>query len=123
MYQGVIKDEIRVREKAAAAAAKLLHPSSASASTEAVAHSSSTPLNTPSSPVQQPAPAGVDPDCDTCRISPPPQLVEAQSRDERRAERQAREREYELQKQLAGRLQREQGTGGVGSHPSTERLV
>lgn len=112
MYQGVLKDEARLREKAAAAAA-----ASASAVASAVP-----PLNTPSAPVQQPA-AVSDPDCETCRISPPPQLVEAQSKDERRAERLAREKEYEAQKRLAGQLSREQGTGGVGARPSTERLV
>lgn len=108
-----MKDEARLREKAAAAAA---------AAANAVASAVPPPLNTPSAPVQQPA-AVSDPDCETCRISPPPQLVEAQSKDERRAERIAREKEYEAQKRLAGQLSREQGTGGVGARPSTERLV
>jgi protein PET117 len=70
MYQGVIRDEIRVREKAAA----LKNTAT-----------SSPPLNTPSAPVQQPA-AVIDENCDTCRISPPPQLLEAQSGEERRKE-------------------------------------
>jgi protein PET117 len=50
----------------------------------------------------------VDPDCETCRISPPPQLLEAQSHEERKKEREARSREYEEQKGLADRLAKEQ---------------
>lgn len=92
MYQGVIRDEIRVREKAAAL------------------KNSSPPLNTPSAPVQQPA-AVMDENCETCHISPPPQLLEAQSAEERRRDREARGREYYEQKGLAERLVKEQGSG------------
>lgn len=74
MYQGVIKDEERLREKAL-------------------------------KKVQQPA-AVVDEDCVTCVVSPPPQLLEAQSKEQRAAERQARLEEYEAQKGLAQRLSR-----------------
>ncbi|EKC99716.1 hypothetical protein A1Q2_06026 [Trichosporon asahii var. asahii CBS 8904] len=75
MYQGVIKDEERLREKAL-------------------------------KKVQQPA-AVVDEDCVTCVVSPPPQLLEAQSKEQRAAERQARLEEYEAQKGLAQRLSRQ----------------
>ncbi|WWD15710.1 hypothetical protein CI109_100132 [Kwoniella shandongensis] len=127
MYQGVVKDEARVAAKAAASAAASLLPAAltpASLATPTTSHSSSTPLNTPSSPVQQPLtptppkPVGgvgvaqpaavIDEDCLTCQISPPPQLLEAQSAEERKAERQARAKEYEEQKALGGRLAREQ---------------
>jgi protein PET117 len=94
MYQGVIRDEIRVREKAAA-----LKNSN-----------SSPPLNTPSAPVQQPA-SVIDDNCETCRISPPPQLLEAQTSEERRREREARGKEYLEQKGLGERLVKEQGSG------------
>lgn len=92
MYQGVIRDEIRVREKAA------------------LKNSTTPPLNTPSAPVQQPA-AVMDADCETCHISPPPQLLEAQSGEERKREREARGREYFEQKSLQDRLVKEQGWG------------
>ena len=93
MYQGVLRDEARLREKALS-----------------VQNSHSTPpLNTPSAPIQQPAPV-MDADCETCRISPPPQLLEAQSGEERRRERELRGKEYYEQKGLAERLSREQGT-------------
>jgi protein PET117 len=66
---------------------------------------------------KQPA-AVIDEDCETCRISPPAELLESQSREVRRAEREAREAEYRQQKDLAGRLGREQGVhvgdGGIG---------
>lgn len=75
MYQGVIKDEERLREKAL-------------------------------KKVQQPA-AVVDEDCVTCVVSPPPQLLEAQSKEQRAAERQTRLEEYEAQKGLAQRLSRQ----------------
>jgi len=95
MYQGVIRDEIRVREKAAAL------------------KNSAPPLNTPSAPVQQPA-SVIDENCETCRISPPPQLLEAQTSEERRREREARGKEYLEQKGLGERLVKEQG-GGDGT--------
>jgi protein PET117 len=95
MYQGVLRDEARVREKAALAAAASSAPSHAQ------------PLSTPSAIVRQPAPT-IDPDCEVCRISPPPQLVEVQSPSERRAEREAREREYVAQRRLAEDLGRSQ---------------
>ncbi|ORY21593.1 hypothetical protein BCR39DRAFT_591537 [Naematelia encephala] len=69
--------------------------------------SSSPPLNTPSSPVQQPA-SVIDEDCETCKISPPPELVEKQSADERKKERRERWEEYERQKNLGQRLEAEQ---------------
>lgn len=100
MYQGVLRDEARLREKA-----QQLHLQTSAPPPP------SPPLNTPSAPVQQPAPQ-LDDDCETCRISPPPQLLEAQSADERRREREARGREYEEQKGLAERLGREQGRAG-----------
>lgn len=92
MYQGVLRDEARLREKAL----KL---------------QTNPPLNTPSAPVQQPS-SVIDEDCETCRISPPPQLLEAQSAEERRRERELRSKEYEDQKGLAEKLSREQGTEG-----------
>ncbi|OWZ80534.1 hypothetical protein C365_01007 [Cryptococcus neoformans Bt85] len=91
MYQGILKDDARLAAKAAAAAAA------------AATQSQSQPQ-----PVIQPAPT-VDPDCTTCVISPPPQLLEAQSAEQRAREREGRKREYEEQKQLAGRLATEQG--------------
>lgn len=72
MYQGIVKDEARLREKAL-------------------------------KKVQQPD-AVVDEDCVTCVISPPPQLLEAQTKEQRAIERQARLEEYEAQKALAQRL-------------------
>lgn len=90
MYQGVIRDEERVREKALKR-------------------------------VQQPA-AVVDDDCATCVISPPPQLLEAQSAEQRAKERQARLDEYEAQKGLARRLSNEPARLPVPSAAS-ERLV
>jgi protein PET117 len=93
MYQGVLRDEARLRDKALLLSQQ----------------TSSPPLNTPSAPIQQPA-AVADADCETCRISPPPQLLEAQSGEERRKEREARGKEYYEQKGLAERLSREQGT-------------
>ncbi|KIR31207.1 hypothetical protein I352_06487 [Cryptococcus deuterogattii MMRL2647] len=87
MYQGILKDDARLAAKAAAAAAA---------------------TQSQSQPVTQPAPS-VDPDCTTCVISPPPQLLEAQSAEQRAREREGRKREYEEQKQLAGRLATEQG--------------
>jgi protein PET117 len=97
MYQGVLRDEARLREKALALSKN-----------PTPIPTSSAPLNTPSAPIQQPA-STLDPDCETCRISPPPQLLEAQSHEERKREREARGREYEEQKGLAERLGREQG--------------
>lgn len=93
MYQGVIKDEERVRLKAL---------------TKEQAIATSPPLNTPSAPVQQPA-AVIDEDCVTCAISPPPELVESQSKEQRAAERRERMAEYEAQKGLANKLGNEQG--------------
>ncbi|KIR57757.1 hypothetical protein I312_102993 [Cryptococcus bacillisporus CA1280] len=87
MYQGILKDDARLAAKAAAAAAA---------------------SQSRSQPLTQPAPT-VDPDCTTCVISPPPQLLEAQSAEQRAREREGRKREYEEQKQLAGRLATEQG--------------
>ncbi|ADV20624.1 hypothetical protein I305_06363 [Cryptococcus gattii E566] len=87
MYQGILKDDARLAAKAAAAAAA---------------------TQSQSQPVAQPAPT-VDPDCTTCVISPPPQLLESQSAEQRAREREGRKREYEEQKQLAGRLATEQG--------------
>ncbi|WVR04990.1 hypothetical protein IAU60_002002 [Kwoniella sp. DSM 27419] len=113
MYQGVVKDEARLAAKAAAllknATSPAPSPSSSSTSTlNTPVHSSNTPLNTPSSPVQQPAPV-VDPECQTCVVSPPPQLLEAQSAEQRSRERQLRMREYEDQKRLDVKLRDEQG--------------
>ena len=101
MYQGVIKDEERMRQRAL-----LQQPQSPTA----IQATSTPPLNTPSAPVQQPA-AVVDPDCVTCVISPPPELVEAQSKEQRAAERAGRMAEYEAQRGLARRLEQEQGVG------------
>ena len=121
MYQGVLRDEARVRDKALA----LLSTPSPSPPR---AHSSGTPLNTPSSPVQQPISTSspvlqpnstsspvlqpdpsIDEDCATCVISPPARLVEAQSADRRAREREDRQVEYEAQRQLGEKLGREQG--------------
>jgi len=93
MYQGVLKDEERVRLKAL---------------TKAQATATSPPLNTPSAPVQQPA-AVIDEDCVTCAVSPPPELVEGQSKEQRAVERAERMAEYEAQKGLANKLGSEQG--------------
>lgn len=71
------------------------------------------PLNTPSAPISQPAPV-MDEDCETCRISPPPQLLEAQSAEERKREREIRAKEYIDQKGLGERLGKEQGQGQGG---------
>jgi protein PET117 len=103
MYQGVLKDEERLRQKALA----LLNPT-APTSTNSTPQTHTTPLNTPSSPVQQPAPV-VDPDCITCTISPPPELVESQSKEQRAKERRERYLEYEAQKGLGRKLEQEQG--------------
>lgn len=65
----------------------------------------------------------MDEDCDTCRISPPAALLEAQSKDARRAEREAREAEYKQQRSLAGRLEREQGVGVGDGRTGGGRLV
>ncbi|ODO03526.1 hypothetical protein L198_02374 [Cryptococcus wingfieldii CBS 7118] len=79
MGQGIIKDEARLAAKAALK------------------------LQASSSPVTQPAPT-IDPECTTCVVSPPPQLLEAQSAESRAKEREGRRREYEDQKLLADRL-------------------
>ena len=120
MYQGVIRDEERVRDKALA----LLSLSPLSTSPSAASTSASTssppslpsrsysaPLNTPSASIQQPAPV-VDEECPTCIASPSPQLVEAQSAGERARDREERRIEYEVQKDLGDRLEREQGVEG-----------
>ncbi|BEI85415.1 hypothetical protein CcaverHIS002_0508160 [Cutaneotrichosporon cavernicola] len=91
MYQGVIRDEERVREKALKR-------------------------------VQQPA-AVVDDDCVTCVISPPPQLLEAQTAEQRAKERQGRLAEYEAQKGLARRLSMERDSPAVPAPVASERLV
>lgn len=88
MYQGVVKDEERIRERAL-------------------------------KKVQQPD-AVVDDDCATCVVSPPPQLLEAQSKEERARERKARLDEYEAQKGLAQRLAR---TAPVQVAQEEQRLV
>ncbi|WVQ98562.1 hypothetical protein IAU59_005688 [Kwoniella sp. CBS 9459] len=127
MYQGVLKDEARLAEKAAAllkAAASPITASTSSSSSSSSpsntqAHSSNTPLNTPSSPVQQPAPT-IDPECQTCVVSPPPQLLESQSAEQRAKERQLRMKEYEDQKRLDVRLRDAQG---VSKEPTGSRLV
>lgn len=74
--------------------------------------------------VQQPA-AVVDDECVTCVISPPPQLVEAQSAEQRARDRKARLDEYEAQKGLARRLQAQHEGGAASSVAVTagERLV
>lgn len=113
MYQGVLRDEARLREKA------LQLQSQSSSSGPSLnglnGPNYNAPLNTPSSPVavpvQQPS-AILDPECETCHISPPPALLQAQSAEERKKEREARGREYIEQKGLGERLGREQGTGG-----------
>jgi protein PET117 len=107
MYQGVIKDEERMRQRALVQQQTQL---SSTSSTSTVQATSTPPLNTPSAPVQQPA-AVIDPDCVTCVISPPPELVEAQSKEQRAAERASRMAEYEAQRGLARRLEQEQGVG------------
>ena len=165
MYQGVIKDELRTRNKATAAAAARLQTASQGATiipSVASASAAVAPLNTPGAPIQrsydlqsipsnstsasasssssfssswwsstpssspasirrfdepdhslmgvgvaQPSPL-VDEDCTTCIVSPPPQLAEAQSKEQRQREREERLAEYEAQKRLAGRLEREQ---------------
>lgn len=120
MYQGVLRDEARLREKAQASSL----PSSSSLGAILTGRDHSAPLNTPSSPVSpvsQPPPV-IDEDCEVCKISPPPALLEAQSKDARRMEREAREREYEAQRALAGRLEKEQ-TATTGSQLSEARLV
>lgn len=66
--------------------------------------------------VQQPA-AVVDEECATCIISPPPQLLEAQTAEQRARERQARLDEYEAQKGLAARLASQQNGGGAQPQP------
>ena len=106
MYQGVIKDEERMRQRALA----LQQTVSASSPSTSIQATSTPPLNTPSAPVQQPA-AVIDLDCVTCVISPPPELVEAQSKEQRAAERAGRMAEYEAQRGLARRLEKEQGVG------------
>ncbi|ORX39660.1 hypothetical protein BD324DRAFT_648295 [Kockovaella imperatae] len=154
MYQGVIKDDIRVRNKATAAAAAKLQ----AAAEGAIRIPPLAPLNTPGAPTQRPydptisssssssssstfrpirrfdedddrplmgvgiaqPPPSVDEDCATCVISPPPQLVESQSKETRQKEREERLAEYEAQKKLAGRLQREQG---LHDEPESGRLV
>jgi protein PET117 len=128
MYQGVLRDEKRVKEKALAL---LNHPIETlqdtlhSASSGPSGTHASPPLNTPSSPVSQPAPV-MDEDCVTCKISPPPQLVEAQSKELRAKERQERLAEYEAQKSLGDRLSREQAPPRVQpaqAQESSRRLV
>lgn len=71
--------------------------------------------------VQQPD-AVVDEDCVTCVVSPPPQLLEAQSKEQRAIERQARLEEYEAQKGLAQRLARA-APAPVQAVQSEQRLV
>ncbi|CAD6575198.1 MAG: hypothetical protein TREMPRED_001329, partial [Tremellales sp. Tagirdzhanova-0007] len=113
MYQGVLRDEERVRDKALAllslsspSPSPSLSPTSTPPSSSPKVYSA--PLNTPSAPIQQPAPV-IDEDCPTCITSPPPQLVEAQSAGERARDREDRRVEYEVQKDLGHRLEREQG--------------
>ncbi|GMK55467.1 hypothetical protein CspeluHIS016_0205230 [Cutaneotrichosporon spelunceum] len=72
--------------------------------------------------VQQPE-AVVDDDCATCVISPPPQLLEAQSAEQRAKERQARLAEYEAQKGLAMRLSKEQDAPAAPASMVSQRLV
>lgn len=98
MYLGVIRDEERVRAKAEEKARLATLGQKA---------------------VTQPA-SVVDEDCATCVISPPPQLLEAQSKEERARERQARLLEYEQQKGLAQRLET---TQGKGASTESARLV
>lgn len=131
MYQGVLKDEARLRDKALSAAS-----AAASSIISPLTHASgsaNTPLNTPSSPargpgvpehvaVQQPQ-AVTDEDCDTCRISPPAALLESQSKEARKVEREARELEYRQQRDLAGRLEKEQGVGIGDGRVGGGRLV
>lgn len=117
MYQGVLRDEERVRNKAASlltlSTPSTLSSQSTSTSTplSAPTKSYSSPLNTPSSPIQQPAPV-IDEDCKSCIISPPPPLLEAQSADERAREREERRLEYEAQRNLGDKLAGEQGVEG-----------
>ena len=110
MYLGVLRDEERVRLKAASAATAAASSSSPSASV-----SITKDIPPPYKPagmgvgtVVQPPPV-VDPECQTCIISPPPDLVESQTLLERQRDREERRKEYEAQKSLAGRLEREQG--------------
>ena len=99
MYLGVLKDEARLKERAAELE-RLATPR--------LPTTYNAPLNTPSAPVQQPA-AVVDPDCVTCVASPPPDLLEAQTKEQRAVERRERLAEYEAQKKLGHRLEKEQG--------------
>lgn len=131
MYEGVLADEQRMLSRASALLSSGSQSASSSSSSSptsillprvphsaadpphpvsysTVAHSSHSPLNTPSSPVQQPAPV-VDPDCLTCQLSPPPEISEKTTKEERAKERIARLREYEDQKVLGEKLEREQG--------------
>ncbi|GFZ46388.1 hypothetical protein JCM24511_04635 [Saitozyma sp. JCM 24511] len=138
MYLGVLRDEARIKDKAARLASALTpsallpstlsSPSSSSSNASSSPSSSSPSRSTPSSSassssahppftpsVSQPAPI-IDPDCEVCRISPPPQISEKQSADERRMEREMRAQEYVAQRKLAEDLGREQGV-------KQERLV
>ncbi|RSH95609.1 hypothetical protein EHS25_000701 [Saitozyma podzolica] len=142
MYLGVLRDEARIKDKAARLASALTpsallpsthSPSSSSSSSSSSSHSPSPLSSSPSSPtpsssassssahppftpsISQPAPV-IDPDCEVCRISPPPQISEKQSADERRMEREMRAQEYVAQRKLAEDLGREQGV-------KQERLV
>lgn len=121
MYQGVLRDEERVRTKAQSLLSlprttppSTSAPPPSTSTSELLASQAqsgqkySTPLNTPSSPVQQPA-SVLNDECDSCIISPPPELLEAQSADERAREREERKAEYEAQRRLGDRLGREQG--------------
>ncbi|TXT13729.1 hypothetical protein VHUM_01096 [Vanrija humicola] len=69
--------------------------------------------------VLQPA-AVVDEDCATCVISPPPQLLEAQTKEQRAKERAARLAEYEAQKGLAVRLEAAESGSKA---PTPQRVV
>lgn len=114
MYLGVLRDEARLREKALKLQSESQSQSgSGSGIFESLpisnaSNTSNPPLNTPSAPVQQPS-SVVDADCETCKVSPPPQLLESQSPEVRRREREARAKEYEDQKGLGERLVKEQG--------------
>ncbi|EIW70238.1 hypothetical protein TREMEDRAFT_30169 [Tremella mesenterica DSM 1558] len=81
MYLGVLRDEARLRAKAAEKQALESLPSASS----------------------------IDPDCPVCVISPPPQLLQNLSPEDRRKDREDRKKEYENQKVLAGTLSVEQG--------------
>ncbi|RXK39948.1 hypothetical protein M231_02743 [Tremella mesenterica] len=148
MYLGVLRDEARLRAKAAEKQALESLPSASSIGSSILITPSSSisnkPSSSPSSISNQPIPISsssnlyqsipfisessqfsspptpltetitqppplIDPDCPVCVISPPPQLLQNLSPEDRRKDREDRKKEYENQKVLAGTLSVEQG--------------